>query len=395
MTVTELLAPDAPAARPAPEALKRLAGLHTDRPVVLTLYVRLEVQDRIRNRYGIAVRDAVRRARDTIEAAAAPREEREALFRDLARVEAYMEHAGGLPHSPGLALFACESLDLFEVVPLPKVVQSRLLVGERPRLAEGLAAVEGFGRILVALLDRAHVRLFEVTAFDAHELPGLRLDSTRGGKFHGDRADSPGWGEHDFHNRIREERHRQAAAVAGRLAGLVAERPCQGIVLAGPARTIADQERFLPRGLAALIIGTARLNPTSATPAEVRQAAWEARGAWERAHEAVVMDEVEEGVGTGWAVNGARPTLRALGLGQVRRLVVPAGQGGAGYRCADTGRLVLSRGECRGEGDPVSVPDMVSEALDEAFRQRVEVEMIEDPEVAERVDGLAAVLRFR
>ena len=107
------------------------------------------------------------------------------------------------------------------------------------------------------------------------------------------------------------------------------------------------------------------------------------------------MEEVEQGVGTGWAVNGARPTLLALSRGQVRRLIVPSGQGGAGFRCADTGRLVLAKADCRGEGEPVPVPDMVSEALDEAFRQHVEVEMIDDPDARERVDGLAAVLRFR
>jgi peptide subunit release factor 1 (eRF1) len=107
------------------------------------------------------------------------------------------------------------------------------------------------------------------------------------------------------------------------------------------------------------------------------------------------MEEVEQGVGTGWAVNGARPTLLALGRGQVRRLIVPSGQEGSGFRCQLSGRLVLAKADCRGEGHPVPVPDMVSEALEEAFRQHVEVEMIDDPDIRERVDGLAAVLRFR
>lgn len=395
MTAIELLTFEAPTIASGPAALKRLATLKADGARVVTVYVRLDIQDRIRNRQHIAVRDAVRRARTTVDQAGLPHPEREALHRDLARIEQYTQDGGGLPHSPGLALFACEALDLFEVVPLPRVVQTRLLLGERPRLAEAIAAIEGFGRIVVALIDRAHVRFFEVTADDVSELPSLRVEATRGGKFHSDRADSPGWGEHDFHNRIREERHRQSAAVADQLAKLVAERPCQGIVLAGPIRTTAEQQRFLPRGLSALVMGAVRLNPTSATESEVRQAALEARSAWERAHEASVMTEVEKGMGTGWAVNGARPTLLALSHGQVRRLIVPSGQGGAGYRCGDSGRLVLAKGDCRGEGDPVPVPDMVTEALEEAFRQHVEVEMIDDPEIREQVDGMAALLRFR
>jgi peptide subunit release factor 1 (eRF1) len=41
------------------------------------------------------------------------------------------------------------------------------------------------------------------------------------------------------------------------------------------------------------------------------------------------------------------------------------------------------------------VPDLVSEALEEAFLQGVEVEVIDDPEIRTGVDGLAAMLRFR
>ena len=98
---------------------------------------------------------------------------------------------------------------------------------------------------------------------------------------------------------------------------------------------------------------------------------------------------------TGWAVIGAKPTLRALNRGQVRLLIVAAGVSGAGYRCVVSGRLALSAADCRDEGEPEPVPDLVSEALDEAFRQHADVEIIDDPELKERVDGLAGLLRFR
>jgi len=397
VTTLELVAPEAPpkAALPVPQLLDRLEKVHVDSPAVVSLYVRLEVQDRIRNRYRIAARDAIRRLIEAVGTTGLPHAGREALHRDLARVQAYLDDPAGLPHSQGVAIFACEQEELFEVVALPRVVQTRVVLGPRPRLAEALATMEGLGRIVVALVDRTHSRFFEVTAFEANELSSMALPFTRGGKFHSDRGDAPGWGEHDFHNRIREERHRHAAAVTQHLAELVRERPCQGIVLAGPARTLVEQQRFLPRDLASRVLGTARLNPTAATPAEVRHAALEARAAWERKHEAAIVAELEDGVATGWAVTGARPTLRALNRGQIRLLLLSAGLSGAGYRCAASGRLALSRADCRDEGEPVPVPDLVSEALDEAFRQHVEVEVIDDPELKDRVDGLAGLLRFR
>jgi peptide subunit release factor 1 (eRF1) len=70
-------------------------------------------------------------------------------------------------------------------------------------------------------------------------------------------------------------------------------------------------------------------------------------------------------------------------------------QSGSGYRCADTGRLVLSTAECRGEGTPTPVADLVNAAIEEGLRQRSGIAVIHDPEVARGIDGLAAVLRFR
>jgi peptide subunit release factor 1 (eRF1) len=79
----------------------------------------------------------------------------------------------------------------------------------------------------------------------------------------------------------------------------------------------------------------------------------------------------------------------------LRVLLVPADQRGAGFRCADTGRLVLSRAECRGEGEPIPVPNLVDRAIDDALESGAEVAVIDDPGLAERVDGLAGVVRFR
>jgi peptide subunit release factor 1 (eRF1) len=68
---------------------------------------------------------------------------------------------------------------------------------------------------------------------------------------------------------------------------------------------------------------------------------------------------------------------------------------GGGFRCVGTGRLVLAMGDCREEGQPQPVRDLVDEAIEEALRQRVRVVTVPDCAGAEAVDGLAATLRFR
>jgi len=396
MTLVEAIRPALPGVTlPTRELLTRLSALHAPGSLVVTCYVRLGPQDRIRTRYRLAVREVVRTARRAVDQPEIPHHDRTEVLRELDRIEDYLADATRLPQAPGIGIFACEALDLFDVVPLPRVLKTRLRVAERPQIAELLAAIEDFGRILVVAFDRAHARFFEVDPFAVTELPGLVVGASRGGKFHSDRADAPGRGERAFHGRIREERHRLAAMITQQLTEHLARGSWQGIVLAGPTRSLADQMRFLSANLRDRVLGGVRMNPTAVTDGEISAAALRARADWERHQEQAAVAELDDAMGEGWGVKGARSTLRALHRGQARVLLVKADQTGYGFRCAASGRLVLSRADCRGEGGPIPVADLMNEILEEALRQNLQIIMVHDPKSAALLDGLGALLRFR
>jgi peptide subunit release factor 1 (eRF1) len=375
------------------DVIRTLARLRPGSHHVVSCYLRLELDDRVRKKYFTTLKGAVAEA--TTAAAGLEPASRRPIERDLRRVLRAVENPARLPAAPGVAIFACEPRKVFLAVPMPRVHHTRVVVDQRPQIRELLVVAEEAGRLLLAAFDRKVARFFEITAFDVRELPGLWTASTRGGKFQSDRGDSPGWGEQSFHHRIEEERHRHFEAVGRRLAELDRERPAQGILLAGPLDDTRSAERFLPASLSARFMGATRLNPTAVRPAQVRAAALQLHREWERRRERELIAGLEANVGDGWSANGPQPTLRALARGQVRTLLIRSELTGSGYRCADTGRLVLSKAECRGEGTPVPVPDLVNEAIEEALRQRVEIAVVHEPELAEAIDGLAAVLRFR
>jgi len=233
-----------------------------------------------------------------------------------------------------------------------------------------------------------------VTAYDTRELPGLRADSTRGSRFHGDQS-GPGWGEHTYHNRIREEKQRHYEAIARELFAIDRRQPAHGIVIAGTGADAGAVEPFLHSYLVERVIGTTRLNPKEATPAVVHAATLAVRQAWERNEEREMVHEMRESVGSGWAVNGIDRTLRALARGQVRTLLVHSDASEPGFRCGTSGRLARTERECRNEGEPVPVLDVVDDAIEEALRQSVNVNVIYEPEARDDVDGLAGLLRFR
>jgi peptide subunit release factor 1 (eRF1) len=319
----------------------------------------------------------------------------EAVTRDLEKIQQFLRTPGNLPSTQGVAVFACEGIELFESVPLPAVYRSRLAVDVSPLVRELASVEDEFGRLLTVVLDRTSARFFEVTAYQTRELSGLRANSTRGKRFHGDPDGSGGWGEHTYNNRIREEKQRHYDAIARELFAIDRRHPAHGIVLAGPGPEAGAVEPFLHSYLVERLIGTARLNPKDATSASVHATTLAVREGYERASERALVHEMLEGIGTGWSVNGLTPTLRALSRGQVRSLLVHADASEPGFRCGDSGRLALTERECRGEGEPIAVLDVVDDAIEEALRQGVDLNVVYEPEARDAIDSLGALLRFR
>jgi peptide chain release factor subunit 1 len=358
-------------------AVQRLAAIDPGPYWVVTCYLKLEPRDRTRGKYLIKMKNRVKEAAAGLSQQELTHADREALSADLQRVLDYLEDPNHLPSTRAIAIFASQGLDLFEALPLPHVHRSRLAIDHEPLVRELVALDEEFGTILVVVYDRTAARFFEVTAYDCVELTSLAgIDASRAGKFHGShqrqvmaRAGTPSGsaGEHNYHMRIRTEKQRFYAQIADRIFHIHRQRPLAGVLVGGIGADAGAVIPHLHSYLHDLVMGVVKLNPKHATRAEVREAALafreERERAWERAH----ADAVKEGVPEGWAVNGVDATLKALSRGQVRTLL------------AD------------GQDDDLRI----DEAIEDALRQRAQVDVLYDDKARRVVDVLAALLRFR
>ena len=410
--------PSAPArqVRTLRPVVDRLAALGTTEHWVVSCYLKLEPRDRTRGKYLIKLKNRIKQRLNDLESRGASREERQVVARDLERIREHLENSEHLPAGQGVAIFACEPLKLFDVISLPWVFRSRLVVDHSPLVRELAAVHDEFGRLLCVVYDRTSARFFEVTAQEVVELESLAApDATRTGRFHAssesERHKSPrgpggqgpmgrgvgasAYGEHNFNMRIREEKQRHYAGIAEQLFRETRGTRVDGIVLAGMGKDVDAVAPHLHPYLQDDILGTIKLNPKSVTPAQVMDAVLEVRRAREREWEARHVRELEEGLGTGWAVNGLRVTLAALARGQVRTLLVDSQASAPGFRCADTGRLVLAADDCDAEGGPIPVADVVDDAIEDALRQDAHVDVLEGDGAREQVEELAALLRFR
>jgi peptide subunit release factor 1 (eRF1) len=338
-------------------AVQRLAIIDPGPSWVVTCYLKLEPRDRTRGKYLIKMKT---RAKGLL----LTHEGEPEVAATLRQVLDYLEAPNHLPHARAIAIFASQGLDLFETLPLPHVHRSRLAVAHEPLVRELVALDEEFGTILVVVYDRTAARFFEVTAYDCVELTALpALDASRASKFHG----SGTAGEHNHHMRIRTEKQRFYAQIADRVFSIHRVRPLAGLLIGGVGPDGGAVIPHLHTYLHDLVMGVVKLNPKTATKAEVRDAALalreERERAWERAHAAALKDGVPEG----WAVNGVEPTLKALSRGQVRTL--------------------LADGQ---DDDP-----RIDEAVEDGLRQRSQVDVLYDEKARRGVDVMAALLRFR
>lgn len=359
---------------------------------VVSCVVPLDPTERATRKFLTQVSSRVHELEPTLDALIPDHGARESVGRDLERLLKYLKPLRRLPAGRSLALFASERLDLFEVVPLPARLRFRLVADRTPYVKDLLAVEAAFGRVLAAVVDRTRARVFEVTAFDAREVTDLVAVSTRGGKFHSDRGDSPGWGEHRFHNRIRTEKKRHFHAVSEELGRLDAAQPAHGVVLMAAGPACAELEASLSPGLAGKLLGTTNLLPRLATPAKVHAATLAVSEGHERDVERSLVALMEEELGEGRAVTGLRETLNAMFEGQVRALVVRADAAAHGFRCADD-RLVLRRGDCR-SGEPTPAPYLIDDLIEEAVRRGVSVTLLHEAGETGSIRDVAARLRY-
>ena len=338
-------------------AVQRLAAIEPGSYWVVTCYLKLEPRDRTRGKYLIKMKNRVKDAAAALSRQSLAHADREAISADLKRVLEYLDDPGHLPRTRAIAIFASQGLDLFEALPLPHVHRSRLAVEHEPLVRELAALDEEFGTILVVVHDRTAARFFEVTAYDCVELTALA----------GIEASRSSAGEHNHHMRIRTEKQRFYAQISDRIFQIHRQRPLAGILIGGVGVDAGAVVPHLHSYLHDLVLGVVKLNPKKTSRAEVREAALalreERERAWERAH----ADAVKEGVPEEWAVNGVDATLKALSRGQVRTLL------------AD------------GQDDDLRI----DEAIEDALRQRAQVDVLYDDKARRVVDGLAALLRFR
>jgi peptide subunit release factor 1 (eRF1) len=366
--------------------LRTLSQMATAPSPVVSVYLNTHWRDEHqRERARVFLKNELRRARVGATAE---------LDADLAWVERQGEALVGkseaCPNARAIALFACRSAGLREVLPLRAPVDDFFVVGAGPHLRRLAALIEAAPLALIVLVDGVSARLVPLLADGAGEVVTLE------GDVHG-RHRQGGWqllAQSRYQRHIQEQRGHHFDAFAAALTELVDELGVERILLAGSPRAVAVFRSHLDRRIGRMVAGA--IAGAAHEPVDVLVArAMELLGRRKAKNEAAEVQEVVvEAAKGGAATAGVEATLDAASRGAVRRLYLLKTFHEAGRRCSACGVIQPgSGGDCRVCGGDTEALELGEALVERVVATGGSVDMVEEPWLG-RVEGVAALLRY-
>jgi peptide chain release factor subunit 1 len=376
------------AAAPDPSAIRRLAEIRLDRPVVLSLYLDLDPSE-------FATPPARATAvRSLLDGADRKLRERGSLSHaDRTQLEASLDKARELwtrnldaDGAHVMALFACEAENLMETLKLPRSVPSRVSIDRSP-LVGPLAGVARRERWCVVLVSKQDARVFRGSPDGLREVDKLHDD------VHG-RHDQGGMSQARYQRSIEKDVADHLKAAADRLLRHYERQPFERLVVGGPREAAAELEAKLHCYLSGRVAGRIEVDVETARPDQVLEAAREHFESHEQAREDEAIERLEEG---SRAEAGLENVLRPLNERRVEVLLLEERFAAPGTLCPQCGWLgPAGEARCPADGTELEQREDVTEpAIELALQQAAEVLPLRrrGDDLRAR-GGIGALLRF-
>ena len=361
---------------PDQEALRRLAGIRFERPVVLSLYLNLDPSEFATPP---ARATAVRSLLDAADRELRKHEEKADLKASLDGARTRLTRNLDAEGAQALALFACEPEGMLETIKLPRPVPSRVAVGRSPLIGP-LAKLARRERWCVTLVSRRDARVFRGSPDGLREVDQIHDD------VHG-QHDQGGMSQARYQRSVEKEVADHLKRSAERLLRHFKRQPFERLVLGGPREVVAEFESHLHAYLSDRLAGRVEVDVDTASAERVLEVAREHFEEVERSQERDAMERVEQG---SRAASTLEDVLRALNERRVETLLL-------GERFQDVGTFCLVCGwlgpegpdSCPADGTPLERCDDLAEAATELALQGAA-----DVLPLRGQDDIAALLRF-
>jgi protein required for attachment to host cells len=369
--------------------LRRLADARPERGRVLSVFLNLDPsQFATAPARASAITSVVDEAQRRVKDCAGLDHDEQAWLRgDVERVRDALQ--GGDIAEDGaraVAVFACEPLDLLEVVTLRRPLDSRVVVERTPCVEPLIPQADG-ERWVVVLANRRSARIFQGSAAALEETDRIEDEVHQ-------QHDQGGWSQMRYQRSVEKDKNDHLAHVAEVLFSVYKRRGFEHLVIGGPEEILGDVERHLHTYLQERILGRVHIDVENSRVEDVRAAVAEELEAHETRREREALDRLAEGVGRGTrGAAGVADVLAALNEARVDTLLVASGFAAAGQRDRETGLLYAEAGAPPARALE-RVDDVVEPAIEKALEQSATVLRVSRHDDLGPLGGIGAVLRY-
>jgi peptide chain release factor subunit 1 len=370
------------------EKLRQLAGMKADGAKVLSLYLNLDPSEFAtaqarRTEVRSLLDEADRRLREFQNS----HEQKVALRADLERVEQFFK-GGDFKGAHGLALFCSGPADLFEVIKLPRPVDSGVVIDDRP-FVEPLAEIATDGSWAIVLVSRRMGRILRGSRESLSEVARV-TDEVHG--WH----DQGGWSQARYQRGIEKETYDHLKKTADELFRRFRRNPFDRLLLGAPEELVTSVEERLHPYLRERLAGRIEVDVENTTPEQIRAAAAPLIERIDQERERAALDRLADGLGTGSrATSGLDDVLGALNERRVETLLLDDGFTAPGVVCPACGWAAQSGSTCPVDGAGLDERDDIVEiAVNRAINQSAGVVVVRHNDDLEQKGSIAALLRF-
>jgi peptide chain release factor subunit 1 len=371
--------------------LRELADVRPEGAKVLSLYLNLDptefasAQARTTEMSSL-LDEADRRLRD---GDSLSHHEKTHLREDVERVREYFRGPDfSAKGAHGLAIFCSGPADLFEVIKLPRPVDTGVAINGSPFI-EPLADLAFTGSWGVFLISRKMARILRGSRDGLEEIARISDD------VHG-WHDQGGWSQARYQRGIQKEADDHIKHAADVLFRRFRRTPFDKLLIGCPEEQCGEIEKRLHPYLQERIVGRIDVDVENTTPDKVLEAAAVQMEKEDTRRERDALDRLSEGLGTGGrGAAGLDDVLSVLNERRVEILMFEQGLGAPGVVCPSCGWVGAEGGSCPVDEAPLEQrDDIIESAVQLAITQSAEVIPIRHHDDLDGRGSIAAVLRF-
>jgi peptide chain release factor subunit 1 len=369
--------------------LRRLADVHPARGRVLSVFMNLDPSEvptpAARSSAVTSVLTEAARRVDAEEGL--DHAERQALRTDLDRVREVLSGDVASNATRAIAVFACQPVDLLEVVALRHPLESRVVLDDSPYV-EPLVHAGAAERWCVLLANRRVARYFVGDGDELEETDRIEDDVHR-------RHDQGGWSQSNYQRSIDKDVLDHLGRTAEVAFELYKRRGFDRLLVGAPDELVTDLEAKLHPYLRERLAGRISCDVEHSTLDAVRGCAGERIEEHARTREREVLDRLAQGVGSGdRGAAGLAAVLAALDEARVEVLLVAPGMSAPGFCDPDTGLLYARPEDVPDGATATPVADVVEKAIEKAIEQSADVMGIRHHDDLGPLGGIGAILRY-